>query len=208
MKAKIESSVSGKFKNLNRFEPGQTLWLGVAVNDSPSHGMNAQKIRLKPVVITLWSKDDWQMKIVGYWNKEILDRRIARIFMEAYEQGALFSIEDVALLLGVSPSTVGEKARAFMEREKIIIPTRGVITGLGTPTTHIKIIIMQYLSGYSTPEISRSTKHPEEAIDRYIREFEMARSLRDRAVDYIHRETGISQRLINFYLGILKDWEE
>jgi hypothetical protein len=34
----IVKLVSKEFKNLDRFEPGQALWLGVDVNDRPSYG--------------------------------------------------------------------------------------------------------------------------------------------------------------------------
>lgn len=203
----IVKLVSKEFKNLDRFEPGQALWLGVDVNDRPSFGKNAQKTILKPVIITIWSKEDLDMRVEGYSNREIRERRIARIFMEVYNQGALFSNADTALFVGVSPSTVSKQAREFMERENVVLPTRGTVHDLGMATTHKRIILILYLSGHLTPEISRITSHSEEAIDRYIRGFERVRLLRDKDIDYIYKVTGMSKWLVKSYLDILYEWE-
>ena len=70
----IVKLVSEEFKNPDRFEPGQALWLGVDVNDRPSYVKNAQKTILKPVVITVWSRENLDMRVEGYSNREIRER--------------------------------------------------------------------------------------------------------------------------------------
>ena len=178
--------VSDNFKNLDRLEPGQALWLGVDVNDRPTYGRSDRKARLLPVVITVWTKEDFDMRMDGYTNREVRERRITRMFNEVYKQGAVFSNADVAMFTGVSPTTVSKQAREFMERENVVLPTRGTIHDLGMATTHKRIIINLYLSGHLTPEIKKITNHSEEAIDRYIRAFEKVRLLKDKPIGYIY----------------------
>jgi hypothetical protein len=43
------------------------------------------------MVLTLLSKDDWELRKAGYSGKEIREKKIARLFTEAYEQGALLT---------------------------------------------------------------------------------------------------------------------
>jgi hypothetical protein len=203
----IASLVSDNYKNMDRLEPGQALWLGVDVNDRPTYGRSRKRSRLLPVIITIWSKEDMDMRMEGYTNREIRENRIVRLFKEVYDQGAVFSNADVAMFVGVSPTTVSKQAREFMEKENIVLPTRGTIHDLGMATTHKRIIIKLYLSGYLTPKISNITNHSEEAIDRYIRAFEKVRLLKDKEIYYIHRATGMSPWLIKSYMEILNEWE-
>ena len=204
----IVGLVSDNYKNLGRLEPGQALWLGVDVNDRPSYGHGRGKTKLLPVIITVWSKEDIKDRMDGYSNREIREKRITRLFNEAFQQGTVFSNADVAMFVGVSPGTVSKQAREFMEREGVVLPTRGTIHDLGMATTHKRIIIKLYLAGHLTPEISRITNHSEEAVDRYIRAFEKIRLLKDKNTDYIHIATGMSTWLIKSYMEILNEWED
>jgi len=204
----IVKIVREEFREIDSVEIGQVLWMGVHKDDRPSYGKTARKTRMVPVSLTLLCKDDLEMRLEGYSQREVREKRIVRLHTEAYQQDALLSNADVAALLGVSPSTVSKQAREFMERENVIIPTRGTIHDLGMATTHKKVIIRLYLDGHLTPEISRITDHSEEAIDRYIRAFEKVRLLREKDVDYIQKATGMSKWLIRSYLGILAEFDD
>jgi hypothetical protein len=199
--------VREEFKEIDSVEVGQMLWMGVHKDDRPSYGKNSRNTHMIPITLTLISNEDLDMRLNGYTNREVRERRIVRMFNEAYNQDALLSNGDVASLIGVSPTTVGKHAREFMERENVIVPTRGTIHDLGMATTHKKVIIRLYLDGHITPEISRITNHSEEAIDRYIRSFEKVRLLRGKDVDYIHRATGMGKWLVKKYLEILDEFD-
>ena len=142
----IVNLVSEKYRSMESIDVGELLWLGVDVRDRPSYGKNARTTRLVPVVLTLLNKEDIKMRTEGYSSREIRERRIVRLFKQAYEQGALLSNIDVAALIGVSPSTVSKHAREFMERENVVLPTRGTIHDMGMATTHKRIILRLYLS--------------------------------------------------------------
>jgi len=198
--------VKEEYRELDSLEVGQVLWMGVHKDDLPSYGKNARNTQLVPVALSLISRQDIEMMMEGYSNREIREKRIVRMFNEAYKQGALLSNVDVSVLIGVSPTTVSKHAREFMEREGVVIPTRGTVHDLGMATTHKKVIIRLFMDGHLTPAIARITNHSEEAVDRYIRAFEKVNLLKDRDVDYIHKATGMSRWLVESYLAIIKEY--
>lgn len=204
----IVKIVREEFREIDSVEVGQILWMGVHKDDRPSYGKTAWKTRMVPVSLTLLCREDIEMRLEGYSQREVREKRIVRLFNEAYHQNALLSNADVAALLGVSPTTVSKQAREFMEHENMIIPTRGTIHDLGMATTHKKVIIRLYLDGHLTPAISRITDHSEEAIDRYIRAFEKVRLLKANEIEYIQKATGMSKWLIRSYLDILAEFDD
>jgi len=62
---------------------------------------NSRNIPLTPIVLTLISKDDLEMKNGGFSDKEIKEMKMVRLFKEAYVQGALLTHSDAAFLLHV-----------------------------------------------------------------------------------------------------------
>ena len=113
---------------------------------------------------------------------------------------------DVAMILGVSPGTIGKQANEFMERESEVLPTRGIVHDIGRAITHKRIIIRLYLQGYLVPEIARKTAHSDTAVERYISAFNKVRMLRDKLdTRDIARTLEMSQYLVNEYLEILDE---
>jgi Protein of unknown function (DUF1670). len=198
--------VREEYREMDSLEVGQVLWMGVHKDDWPSYGKNAGNTQLVPIALSLISREDIDMMTEGYSEREIREKRIVRLFTEAYQQDSLLSNADVSILLRVSPTTVSKHSREFMEREKVVIPTRGTIHDLGMAMTHKKIIIKLFLEGHLTPAIARITNHSEAAVDRYIRAFEKVNLLKNEAVEYIHMATGMSRWLIESYLAIIREY--
>jgi hypothetical protein len=105
---------------------------------------NSKKTLLTPVVMTLISKDDLEIKKASYSDKEIMETKIARIFKKAYEQGALLIHSNIVYLLHVSTGTISKQTKACMERTGEILPTRGIIHDIGRAMTHKGIILKLY----------------------------------------------------------------
>jgi len=74
--------------------PGQCLWNAVAIDTRA----DSQKLRLVPVVLTLVHADDITQRSANTPLKHITQAAIARMLEEAYQQGALLSMRDLALL--------------------------------------------------------------------------------------------------------------
>lgn len=91
-----------------KLDVGQVMWYGVKRSAKPSYGRNSKNTPLTPVVLTLVSREDLELSRAGYSTKEIREKKIVRLFTEAYEQEALLTHSDVAFLLHVSTGTVRE----------------------------------------------------------------------------------------------------
>src|SRR3990170_1094173 len=95
-----------------------------------------------------------------------------RIMEEADEQRGTLSQPDIALLLAVSRASIGKYIQDIQTEKGITLPYRGTIHDLGPTVTHRRDIVRLKLQKMSTPEIARRTIHSEEAVDRYINDYE------------------------------------
>ncbi|MDY0130891.1 MAG: DUF1670 domain-containing protein [Methanosarcina vacuolata] len=191
-----------------KLEVGQILWYGVKVSEKPNYGKNSKKTPLTPIVLTLISEEDLEMKKAAYSDREIMETKIARIFKEAYEQGALLTHSDIAYLLHVSTGIVSKQAKEYMQRTGEILPTRGIIQDIGRAITHKRIILKLYRKGYQTPDIARMTNHTEEACDRYIKAYKKVEKLsKTMKSEEIAQILGMGISLVEEYIRILNEEE-
>lgn len=97
--------VKNSYRDPWKLKVEQISWYGVKASEKPNYGKNSKKTPLTPVVRTLISKDGLDIKKAGYSDREIIETKIARLFKEACEQGALLTHSDIAYLLHVSTGT-------------------------------------------------------------------------------------------------------
>ncbi|MFX0210314.1 MAG: DUF1670 domain-containing protein [Candidatus Hodarchaeota archaeon] len=196
-------------KNESQLDVGQILWYGVSINDKPNYSKSSNMTELKPIILTLISDEDLNKKANGFSDKEILPDKVVRLFNEAYAQKTVITHADVAFLLNISTGAVSKILKAYMEENKIIVPTRGIIHDIGRATTHKKIILNYYLSGYQTLEIARLTNHTEEACDRYIKTAKRVQKLKPKMdIDGIADVLGVSKSLVKEYMVILDEHDK
>jgi len=200
--------VNKSYRDPWKLEVGQILWYGVKASEKPNYGKNSKNTPLTPIVLTLISKADLEMKKAGYSDREIMETKIARIFKEAYEQGALLTHSDIAYLLHVSTGVVSKQAKEYMQRTGEILPTRGIIQDIGRAITHKRIILRLYRKGYQTPDIARMTNHTEEACDRYIKAYKKVEKLsKTMKSEEIAQILGMGKSLVEEYIRILNEEE-
>lgn len=102
--------------------------------------------------------------------------RIERLTRQAYDQGALLTYEDLALLLTTSPATVKRDIFALKSDGKFIM-TRGAKLDMGPGLSHKSIILDLYFKGYSFTDIELKTNHSETSVKRYLADFIQVASL-------------------------------
>jgi len=108
--------------------------------------------------------------LANYGLAGLRRHRICRLTKEAYDQGALLSYEDVAILLTSSPSTIKRDVRHLKHDGKFVM-TRGAKHDMGPGLSHKSQIIELYLKGYQFTEIEHKTNHSERAVWRYLSDF-------------------------------------
>lgn len=96
--------------------------------------------------------------------------RIERLTRQTYDQGALLTYEDLALLLTTSPATV-KRDIFFLRKEGKFIMTRGTKLDMGPGLSHKSIILDLYFKGYSFTDIELKTNHSETSVKRYLTDF-------------------------------------
>ena len=161
------------------------------------------------VILRLWTEEEIKKLSEGESFKEINKSRIIRLAKESAREDVLLNPTDLSLLTGIEVTRVRQIIREYEEADKEVVPVRSRIHDMGSHQTHKKIIIKLYLKGMSTGEIARMTEHNPENVDRYISSFKRVKELYKTGMNItkISFITGVSQRLVEEYLDILKTME-
>jgi hypothetical protein len=96
--------------------------------------------------------------------------RLQRLTVEALDQDAVATIEDLAYALQVSPRTIKRDCAALADQD-IYLPTRGALHQIGRGQTHKAQIVGLWLAGNTYDQIVLKTHHTSAAIKRYIQVF-------------------------------------
>lgn len=133
--------------------------------------------------------------------------RILRYATQARAQGALLTLPDLALLLGMHVSAIRHKLKAHPE---IVVPTRGSINDIGRGVTHKAQIVELYLQMHTETEIVDRTGHSYEAVENYLRDFARIVALCDQGLNkvLIRRAIGRSLGLVEAYLALYERYDQ
>lgn len=193
---------------LSKVKKGQIVWQAVAKDETSSYGKSMGETRTIPVILTLVSDEEINMRINGSSITQIRKNVTERIMKEADEQRGTLSQPDVALLLAISRASVGKYIQDIQNEKGTTLPYRGTIHDMGPTVTHKREIVRLKLQKMSTPEIARRTNHSEEAVDRYINDYERVTRISEifqpEDVAFI---TNLSVSLVNEYLDLKKDFQ-
>jgi hypothetical protein len=193
--------------DLHHIHYGQLVWMAVPVDEYPKKGKSLAETRMKPVVLSFVSDDDVAHIAYGFDSKTLRKKRLERWIYEAFDQGALLTNLDLAVLLGICDAVVSQYVQEIQKEGKLL-PTRGNIHDLSGAITHKREIITLYLEGYLTPEIAIKTHHAAESVDRYIRDYHRVEMLWKHGVrdlDQISQLIRLSRRVVQQYVDLLPD---
>jgi hypothetical protein len=153
----------------DRLKPGQTVWQAVAVDERPGYRKPMTETRQAPVVIAIADQEEVEDLRSRVKRREILQRGLVRAANDAYAQGGVLTVTDLALLFNHSTSWISKLIRDYEAETGEVVPRRGNIHDMGRTVTHKWIICRKaYLEGKLTPTIARETFHSPEAVDNYI----------------------------------------
>lgn len=189
---------------------GQMAWLAVPVDEQPQRGKSIAETRSKPVILTFISDEDIESLKNGFSSRELRIKRMVRWVDEAFDQGALLTQLDLAVLLNVCDAVVSDYVNDYQRTTGRILPTRGNIQDLSGAITHKREIITLYLQGYLTPTIAKRTNHQKESVDRYIRDYETVKLLARISTDpeVIGRMARLSKKVVQQYLDLIPESEQ
>ena len=184
---------------------GHLVWMAVPIEEHPERGKSIVKTRMKPVILTYLAAEDIESFRNGFTSRQLRINRLVRWCHQAYDQGALLTQLDLAVLLNVCDAVVSDYVNEWQKTTGELLPTRGNIHDLSGAITHKKEILTLYLQGHLTPNIAAKTKHSKEAVDRYIRDYESVKVVRTATadIDKISQITRLSKRVISQYLDLI-----
>lgn len=147
--------------------------------------------------------------LASYGLAGLRRHRLARLTRQAYDQSALLSYEDLAMLLTTSPATIKRDVQQ-LRREGRFIMTRGAKHDMGPGLSHKTIIIDLYFKGYTFSEIERQTNHSETSVKRYLADFIQIATLHKQA--FSHNQIRLiakkSDRLVREYVQIYQTYQK
>lgn len=146
---------------------GQIIYYAVKLGEPASKRI--RDCQLVSVKLTLHDSGDLAYR-KKHGHKALIQDLMQRICREAYEQGAVLSVEDVASILHLSESTVKRYKRAFEQAGTPLI-LRGSTADMGPGTCHRAPIVELFLQGYSETETAQRTNHTLESVERYLYDF-------------------------------------
>lgn len=201
--------VSEFYPETHHLRQGQIQWVTVDKDETASYGKSMRDTRLKSVVLDLVREQDIAERAEGKKLREIKKEAAVRLFTQADSQNGCMTNAEVAILLKISPPTVGRYVREHEFETGELVPRRGTIHDMGPTLTHKKPIIRKlFLEGKSVSQVSRETLHSPEAIHRYIRNFRQVLLCRQKGLD--EKETAfavkICERLVLEYHALIDEF--
>lgn len=194
-----------RYSDQSFLKPGQMVWHAVPVDEYPKKGKSMAQTKLKPVVLDMITDDDLEDLRLPVHSRELKIKKVERWTTQAFDQGALLSQLDLAVLLASSTVSAGDYVREYQALYNRPLPTRGNVQLIGGGQTHKRQIIALYLKGYLVPTICQKTNHSKESVERYIHDFESVRLLSTKFddVDVISRIIRLSQSVVRQYLDLV-----
>lgn len=175
-----------------------------AVLESEPTGKPLHACRRIPVTLRFIEEGDQEIALRSI--AELRCVRIRRLTHDALEQGAVLTLEEIALLLTSSLSTIVRDIRG-MRKQGEIIPTRGQNKDIGRSLDSRVQIIRMHCNGVDPAVIAEKTCRSIQDVQRPIEKFEQAKTLLEKKmpVEKIAQVLKISPRLLVIYKELLAE---
>lgn len=196
-----------------RLLPKTVVWLAVR-REWKGQRKGIELTDLVPVRLPIATDEEIQLLMKPELRKKLKARRafnrtrFARWCFEAYEQGGVLTLLDLSILSGMSENYVGELLREYEAENERVVPTRGTVHDLGPSVTHKAEVVRRWLRHESPAQIARVLNHSQEAVDRYIADFQKVRSLVQRIpLLEIPGITGLSDAVVKQYIALIRQYD-
>jgi len=185
-------------------KPGQIVWNAVSIKtraDSPN-------MRLIPVVLTIIDEEDIEQLTNGTPMSQIMKQAIARITIEAYNQGALLSMRDIGLLTWRCSGAISQYRKRYEKERGVTLPHTGSLQDMGSCVSHKSVIVKKLVVDRKDPlTVAQETNHSIRAVDRYVKDFNRVRLCHQdgKNTEFISLATGLNKTVVKEYLSIIEN---
>lgn len=201
------TELAARLKGEGSGKEGETVFLAISCEEGPRTQLSEGKVIA--VCLEYFHSDDVKVGPCGHHKNRVSDLKFSRILRyatQARKQGALLSLADLAMLMGIGVDSI---RRLLRLNKQTVVPTRGLIKDIGRGVSHKGQIVELYLQLYTETEIMERTGHSYESIEAYIKEFARVVALASQGLNavMIRRVTGRSMALVNCYLEIYRKYD-
>ncbi|MFC2141219.1 DUF1670 domain-containing protein, partial [Acidobacteriota bacterium] len=201
------AELAARLKGEGSGKEGETVFLAIGSEEGPRTRLSEGKVIA--VCLEYFHSDDVKKGPCGSHKNRVRDLKFSRILRyatQARKQGALLSLADLAMLMGIGVDSI---RRLLRLNKQIVVPTRGLIKDIGRGVSHKCHIVELYLQLYTETEIMERTGHSYESIEAYLKEFARVVALASQGLNavMIRRVTGRSMALVNCYLEIYRKYD-
>ena len=195
------------FDNNPNLKPGQLFLEVVSIKANPSEALS--DCSMITVILTLNDEDsDLEVR-----EKEgviaLRQHRLQRLAEEAFQQGGLLTVEDIAYrLFNCGVRTISRDLKALKDKG-VIPPLRSIIKDMGRAISHRSLIIKEWLAGKEYSDISRDTHHSISSVRNYVNKFKRVVMLMEEGqeVNTISFLVKISRSLTEEYAALYNRFE-
>ena len=182
----------------------------LAIDEREGARARLSEARLVPVRLSFFTPQDALLGPKSAARTRVSEMKFARIerfARQARSQGALLTLPDLAVLLGMHVDAVRHH---IAEHPDVVVPTRGRMRDIGRGVTHKAWIVELYLQMHSVTEIVERTQHAYESVEAYLSDFVRIMTLADRGLNavMIRRVSGRSLSLVNAYLELYHRYDQ
>jgi len=205
----IANELIGIFEKMNpeteRLKHGQIFWNALDKNtraDSP-------KRRYVPVVLTLTTSEEIEKIANGKSFVKVREDSVARVIKEAYQQGGILSMRDIALIFSISDTRASYIRKKYEQEHKIVLPHTGSLHDMGSCITHkVQIVYKVIVEKKDPTQAAYETNHTQQAVDRYLNDFHRVNTLyiNNQDIDFIHTVTNIAKHVVKQYIEIIEKY--
>ena len=132
---------------------------------------------------------------------------MVRLLNSAKSQGGLLSGAELSVLMNRSLTTIRKYLDAYIKKTGEILPLKGYVLDQGSLPTHKAIVINLYEQGISPADIVLKTSHSQDAVDRYIKQYDQIKKLKRQGMDEstIKEITRRSIKVVREYIKLYQD---
>jgi hypothetical protein len=171
----VHKVYSDYFNNSGNLKPGQVRFVITGVENGPSKPLH--EADMVTVTLTLDAgQEDLDIKEKG-GVIALRRHRLQRICREAFMQGGVLTIEDIAnRILNCGERTLVRDIKALKDMG-CVPPLRSIVKDMGRSLSHRVIIVDKWLQGQEYSQIAQSANHSPGAVSNYVRKFKQVVAL-------------------------------
>jgi len=190
------------FETADALAPGKAKFIVISAEDSPAKSLK----EAKKVSVVLTINDDGEdlgIKRKG-GSARLRQHRLQRICNEAFMQGGLLTVEDIANRIFCCGERTVVRDLQELRKQDVFVPLRSTIKDMGRTLSHRSLIVGRWVQGHEYSEIARETNHSVSAVSNYVNKFKQAVALMKDGYDVhtIAFLVKVSKRLAEDYIDI------